>query len=188
MVESRSVANIVGRNSNVVVGLTVGALMLLIGLMAEVTHLPWVFPSLGATAAILILLPAAPPASSRSTVCSHLIGIASGALALLLFGLFSTPPNLTDVTSARVGAIGVACALTAFGMLQLKVAHPPALATTLIVALGLIRTPRDFAVMAMSVVLLVALARIANYLRGYRLPLWGTAAAVPVTVEIGRAQ
>ncbi|MEI6374574.1 MAG: HPP family protein [Actinomycetes bacterium] len=174
-------------HSGVRVGLIVGILMLLLGVVAEVTHLPWVFPSLGASAFILIGLPAAAPASSKFAVCSHLIGITCGALALLVFGLFATPANLTDVSSARVGAIALACFLTTLVMLLLKVPHPPALATTLIVALGLLRTPRDFAVMAMSVVLLVVLARIANYLRGYRLPLWGPPTSQVVTVDIGKA-
>jgi len=177
-----------GRDLSVWTGLIVDVLMLVIGLMAAVTHLPWVFPSLGATVFILIAVPAAPPASSRNTVCAHLIGIACGALALVIFGLFSTPPNLADVTAPRVGAIAVACALTALVTLHFNVPHPPSLATTLIVSLGVIRAPRDLAVMAMSVVLLVVIARIANYLRGYRLPLWGAPAALPVSVEIGRAQ
>ena len=162
-------------DSAFVAGAIIGVLMLIMGGVAALTHLPWVFPSLGATIFILIGVPSAPPASTKNTVCSHLIGIASGAFALLICGLMSTPPNLLDVPLARVAAITIACTLTAFLMLRLGVPHPPAMATTLIVSLGLIRAPQYLAVMALAVVLLVILARIANYLRGYRLPMWAAA-------------
>ena len=169
----------------VVVGLAAGASVALVGLVAAVSKLPWVFPSLGPTAFILFASPRSAAASTRNTFCGHVVGLLSGALALAMFGLLFQPVDLEDVTLPRVGAVGVALGLTTTLVLLLGVPHPPAAATTLIVALGVLRSPRDFMVMTLAVVALIVLARIVNLARGYRLPLWSPPREAPPVAADG---
>ena len=63
-------------------------------------------------------------------------------------------------------------------MVLLDVSHPPAGATTLIVALGIISRPRELAVIEVAVFLLVAQALVINRLAGLPYPLWGTPARI----------
>jgi CBS-domain-containing membrane protein len=147
-----------------------------IGLMAAaawVTGAPFVFPSLGPTAFLLFYTPLQPAASPRNTIIGHLIGVAAGYLALVLFGLLDAPPALaTSVTTARVGAAALSLGLTSGAMVWAKVPHPPAGATTLIVSLGILREPWQLAVLMLAVVLLVAQGFVINRLAGIPYPLW----------------
>jgi hypothetical protein len=143
-----------------------------IALIAAASHLPWVFPSLGPTAFILFATPLSASASTKHTICAHLIGVFTGLAALAMFGLLWAQPDLNDVSLSRAGAVAVCTALTAVLMLVLKVPHAPAMATTLIVALGMLRSPKDIAVMTLAVLTLVIFGRLVNHLRGYRLPWW----------------
>jgi len=141
-------------------------------LIAHLTHAPFLFPSLGPTAFLLFYTPLVPAASPRSTVCGHLIGVLAGYLALTLTGLRDTPPDLTDITWSRLAAAAIALGLTCGLMPLLGVAHPPAGATTLIVAMGLLRTPAQLAVIMLAVVLLVVQGLLVNRLAGVPYPLW----------------
>lgn len=124
--------------------------------MAMGTGLPWVFPSLGPTAFLAVAAPESPANTTRRVLVGHAIAIACGALALWLFGLLDTPPAFeAGVDAARVGAVTLALAATGGLAILLDAEHPPAGATTLIVALGLLRAPRDLALMEVAVVVLV---------------------------------
>jgi len=57
-------------------------------------------------------------------------------------------------------------------MVLLDASHPPAGATTLIVALGIISRPCGLAVIEVAVFLLVAQALVINRLAGLLYPLW----------------
>ena len=147
-----------------------------IGLMsaaAWATRQPLVFPSLGPTAFLLFYTPHAASASPRSTVIGHLIGVLAGYLALVLFGLVSAgPATSAGVSAARVGAAALSLGLTAGFMVWLRVPHPPAGATTLIVSLGILHTPEQLAVLMLGVLLLVAQGIAINRLAGLDYPLW----------------
>jgi CBS-domain-containing membrane protein len=147
-----------------------------IGLMsmaALVTGSPFIFPSLGPTAFLLFYTPTAPAASPRNTVFGHLIGALSGYLALLVFSLQADPPALASgVSAGRVGAAALSLALTAGLMVWWKVPHPPAGATTLIVSLGILRTPTQLAVLMLAVVLLTVQGFVINRLAGVDYPRW----------------
>lgn len=147
-----------------------------IGLMATaavVTQTPLLFPSLGPTAFLLFYSPLAPAASPRNTWGGHLIGAAAGYLSLALFGLLDTA-FVADapLTSARIGAAALSLGLTSGAMIWLKVPHPPAGATTLIVALGILREPWQLAVLMLAVVLLVLQGFVINRLAGVPYPRW----------------
>lgn len=151
-------------------------------LVAHVSGLPFLFPSLGPTAFLLFYTPLTTPASPRNTVLGHLVGCVSGYVALAATGLLDTPPDLTDITWARLAASAIALGLTCGLMPLLGVAHPPAAATTLIVALGLLRTPGQLAVMMLAVALLAAQGLVVNRLAGLPYPWW-RAPRTPVVSE-----
>ncbi|MFC9330075.1 HPP family protein [Kitasatospora sp. NPDC057015] len=140
--------------------------------LAHFSHAPFLFPSLGPTAFLLFYTPTVPSASPRNSVYGHLIGVLAGYFALTVTGLRDTPPDLTDITWARLWASAVALGLTCGLMPLFGVAHPPAAATTLIVALGLLRTPLQLTVVMIAVVLLVAQGLLVNRLAGVAYPWW----------------
>ncbi|MGH3148353.1 MAG: HPP family protein [Rubrobacter sp.] len=134
-------------------------------------HLP---PSLGPTAFLFFYTPLAASACPRNTICGHLIGVLAGWLSLAVFGLLSAGPALsTGVSDARVGAAALSLGLTAGLMVWLRIPHPPAGATTLIVSLGLLTTPVELGVLMLAVVLLTLQAIAINRLAGLDYPLWG---------------
>ncbi len=150
-----------------------------IGLMATaalITGEPFIFPSLGPTAFLLFYTPTAPAASPRNTVCGHAIGAAAGYLSLVVFGLTNAAPALaTSVTWNRVGAAALSLGLTSGVMVWLRVPHPPAGATTLIVSLGILREPWQLAVLMLAVCLLVVQGYVINHLAGIPYPRWAPA-------------
>ena len=147
-----------------------------IGLMAVValvTRAPFIFPSLGPTAFLLFFTPTAPAASPRNAVCGHLIGALAGWLSLALFGLTGAPPAIAaGVEWPRVGAAALSLGVTSGLMVLLRVPHPPAGATTLIVSLGVMPQFWQIPVLMAAVVLLVAQAFVINRLAGIPYPLW----------------
>ncbi len=150
--------------------------LIVIGLSATwawVVQQPLVFPSLGATAFLIFETPMAEVGSPRNTVIGHSVGILAGALALVLFGLFNAPSAyVTGVTPARIGALALAVALTGGVLRVLRSAHPPAGATTIIVASGLLATPRQMLDIFVGVLLLTTAGWIVNRLLGIPAPRW----------------
>ncbi|MGB6057387.1 MAG: HPP family protein [Microthrixaceae bacterium] len=140
---------------------------------ALVTGHPYIFPSLGPTAFLLFYSPTTPAASPRNTLCGHAIGAASGYIALVIFGLTHAGPALAEgVSAGRVGAAAVSLGLTSGLMVWLRVPHPPAGATTLIVSLGILSRPSQLAVLMLAVLLLVVQGYIINRLAGIAYPRW----------------
>jgi len=143
-----------------------------VSVIALVTREPFVFPSLGPTAFLLFFATTTAAASPRNVFCGHLIGVVCGYAALLAFGLADNPPDLEDVTWARVGAVTLALCATLSLMVWLGVPHAPAGATTLIVALGLLRTPGQLGILMLAVVVMMTLGLLINRLAGFDYPLW----------------
>lgn len=147
-----------------------------IGIMsaaAWATGQPLIFPSLGPTAFLLFYTPQAPAASPRNTIFGHLVGVLAGYLSLALFGLLDAGPAFAEgVSGARVGAAALSLGTTAGFMAWLKVPHPPAGATTLIVSLGILTTPAHLAALMAAVALLVVQGFVINRLAGVDYPVW----------------
>ncbi|MFV0316447.1 MAG: HPP family protein [Microthrixaceae bacterium] len=140
---------------------------------AAITGQPLIFPSLGPTAFLLFYTPRAPAASPRNTIIGHAIGVGAGYLSLVVFGLTDAGPALADgVSLSRVGAAAVSLGLTSGVMVWLRVPHPPAGATTLIVSLGIITSPPELVVLMLAVVLLVCQGYVINHLAGIAYPRW----------------
>ncbi|RJL30163.1 HPP family protein [Bailinhaonella thermotolerans] len=151
----------------------------LMALIAWATHKPFLFPSLGPTAFLLFFSPLTAASSPRNTLCGHLVGVLAGWLGLTLTGLQDDPPDLEHVTGPRILAAAIALGLTCGLMPLLRAAHPPAGATTLIVALGLLRTPADLAVMMFAVAIITLQGVLINRLAGVRYPLWSAPPGAP---------
>ena len=145
----------------------------LMSLVALLTKQPFIFPSLGPTAFLLFYTPMLPTASPRNTLCGHAIGAMAGYLSLAIFGLLDAGPAIVvGVSWSRVGAAALSLALTSGVMVWLRVPHPPAGATTLIVSLGLVTTIPKLGVLMLGVLLLVVQGFAINRLAGVPYPLW----------------
>lgn len=145
------------------------ALILIVGALAYAAGEPWLFPSLGPTAYLIAAYPAL--ASSRPYNClvGHLIGTGSGFAAVAILGAWSSPSvPLHDVSLRRLGAAAVAIGLTVLISHLLRAGHPPAAATTLLVALGTFHSLWGAGLIAIGVILLVVLAEGAKRLRQWR--------------------
>jgi CBS domain-containing membrane protein len=162
--ERRVVALYVFINSGIAIAVMAG--------LAMASSQPFVFPSLGPTAFLLFYSPLAPSAAPRSCFYGHLIGVLAAYFSLVLFGLTNVPPDLYHITPTRIAALALALALTLALMTWLDIPHAPAGATTLIVALGLLRTPEQLAILMLAVVVLTAQGFVINRLAGLPYPAW----------------
>jgi CBS domain-containing membrane protein len=145
----------------------------LVVLMADAAHQPLAVPSLGPTAFLIFDYPRRPSASPRNAVFGHAIGIGAGYLALLAFGVGRAPSALAGgLSTERAAAAGLSLGLTAGLMALLNLPHPPAAATTLIVSLGFVTRPVEFAALMGGVVIIVAEGFLLDRLVGLGYPLW----------------
>ncbi len=138
-----------------------GFFIAVLGVFAWGTGFPMLFPSLGPSAFVLAMFPEGEASDTRRVVGGHVIGILAGLFAYHLFagGVTMTaqiPPLSLPGLRLAVSSC-VATVLTVGGMLFFRVRHPPACATTLIVALGLLSSPVESATILAAVVVLVAL-------------------------------
>ena len=134
---------------------------------------PFLFPSLGATAFLMFETPMAEVSSPRNAVIGHLVGAAIAYFWLSVFGLIDLPSAIqAGFTEERWIAIALSLAFTGGILRVLRAAHPPAGATTVIVALGLLDNAHQMIILAIGVLLVVIPAGILNRLMGVPAPLW----------------
>jgi CBS-domain-containing membrane protein len=130
---------------------------------------PWLFPSLGPTVMLFFESPEQPSARPLNTIVGHAIGIAVGAGCLFAFQLYGQPPApVGGLTPAYVGAAVLSVALTTAVLTLLRLPHPPAGASTLIVSLGILTTPLQLLTMLAAVVLITVAGWGLNLLLGTR--------------------
>jgi CBS domain-containing membrane protein len=145
----------------------------LLALLAELSGSPFVFPSLGPTAYLFFFSPLAEVSSPRNTILGHAVGLVCGYGAFYLTGMH-TFSQATGATIYWPRILSAALALSATGafMVLLSVSHPPAGATTLIVALGILAKPRYLVVIEIAVILLTVQAWVFNHMAGLPYPKW----------------
>jgi hypothetical protein len=133
--------------------------MLLVGAVALAAKCPYLFPSLGPTAFLQAEYPHHKTAGIYHVIVGHLVGMAAGFLAVLLFGALHAPPATPGAPFSlpRLGAVAFAVAATMVLQLVLHASHPPAVSTTLLVALGAFTVGLHTVVTVVTGVLLVAL-------------------------------
>ena len=133
------------------------------------TGLPFLVPSLGPSLMLAAVSPGREDATPAAIVIGHGAGLLAALAALLLCGLVGEPSALESrVTLARVVAVSLALGLTLATMLVVGRLHAPAGATTLLVALGVLRAGSDTVVLGIAVVytalLVAAFPRVAAHL------------------------
>lgn len=145
----------------------------LLALLAVVTRVPFVFPSLGPTAYLLFFSPRAEASSPHNTLVGHAIGLVCGYAAF--WGMRTPHAGAAPILGFNwpmITAAALSLAATGALMILLKASHPPAGATTLIVALGMITKPAYLAAIEGAVLLLTAQAFCINRLAGLPYPAW----------------
>jgi hypothetical protein len=137
---------------------TAALMLLLVGLTAWAAGQPWLFPSLGPTAYLFVRYPDLATSRVYNSIVGHLVGMASGFAAVAIFNAWNAPiVPLNEVTTPRIWAAALAIGLTILINTWLRSGHPPAAATTLLVALGTFRTARDAGLIVAGVLILVLL-------------------------------
>jgi CBS-domain-containing membrane protein len=76
------------------------------------------------------------------------------------------------VHGARLLAAALSLSATGALMAFLRISHPPAGATTLIVSLGIISQPKELVIIEVAVILLTVQAFAINRLAGIPYPVW----------------
>lgn len=163
------------RNNGNAVYTFIGSLLAigLSGTWAYLIKQPLVFPSLGATAFLIFETPMAEVASPRNTIIGHSVGVAAGAASLAIFGLLTAPSvYVAGITIDRVFALALAVALTGGVLRVLRAAHPPAGATTIIVASGLLAKPHQMLDIIIGVTLLTIAGWLLNRAMGVPAAIW----------------
>ncbi len=157
----------------------------LLALLGEITGSPFVFPSLGPTAYLIFFSPLQESSSPRNAILGHAIGLVCGYGAFWITGMhtFGQPP-VQGIYWPRVLAAALALAATGMLMVAFSVSHPPAGATTLIVALGILARPWYLVVIEAAVVLLMLQGWTLNHLAGLDYPLWHRTGEKPLPASM----
>jgi CBS-domain-containing membrane protein len=143
------------------------------GTVAALTHQTWLFPSLGPAVMLHVEKPDAPESSPRNTLIGHAVALVAGYGLLVVCGLGDNRSVLQEgVSVARIVAAAGSLAVTAVVLLILRASHPPAGATTLIVSLGLLRTPAQMVIAMASVMLVTVIDWLFNRATGQAVPVW----------------
>jgi hypothetical protein len=164
-----------------------GALLVgVVGVLALVAGQPWLLPSLGPTAYLLAQMPAQPSGRVYNILAGHLIGLAAGIVAVLLTNAAAAPVVLQTgtISGPRVAAAVLAVGLTLLVTILLGASHPPAAATTLLVALGSLSTSGD----VMNVTIGAAILAVSGVaVRRFRLGEWPRRKATHAPARAGAA-
>ncbi|MER7796669.1 HPP family protein [Microbacterium sp. NPDC096154] len=115
---------------------------------------PWLFPSLGPTVMLFFESPETPSSRPRNAIVGHGVGLIVGAGCLYALGLAGQPSAPEGgLTAAHAVAAALSVALTTLALTLLRMPHPPAGATTMIVSLGILSQPPQLLAMAGAIVL-----------------------------------
>lgn len=133
---------------------------------------PLFFPALGATTFIVFWAPEQPAAAPRNALGAHVAGAIVGWLAFRYLGPSSPFGGGSATWLSKIAAPALALGVTSVVMLLARLPHPPAGATTLIFATGLLARPTDIAAIGSGVLCVAGLAWCAHRLTGRNYPLW----------------
>ncbi len=155
--------------------LVAGFLTLVVGGLGLIAgNLIWLFPSLGPTIYLQTEDPAQPSSQLKNVIGGHFIGSLAGYLAVFAVGIAYQPSvfTLARLSTGRVFASVIAIVITEGGVLLADVSHPPAAATTLLIALGAFPPTFTSAIELVAGIVIVAVVgelfrhlRLGNYRR-----------------------
>ncbi|MFL6719136.1 MAG: HPP family protein [Burkholderiaceae bacterium] len=137
----------------------------IIGALGMAVGMPWLFPSLGPTIAIQTTTPDAPAAQPWNVVVGHLLGLASGFAAVHVSGAVNMPSVAAAhaLSLPRMLAAVFAVLLSMLLQASFKASHPPAEATTLLIALGALEANgRNALIIALGVALVTLIGQSAK--------------------------
>jgi len=136
-----------------------GAVMAMIGALAWIAGIPWLFPSLGPTIAIQAQAPDTALARPWNVVAGHAIGAIVGFACVWGTGsVREAPVNVAhQISVARLAAAALAVALSMALQHAVDADHPPAQATTLLIVVGALEATWHGALTIAIGVVLVAL-------------------------------
>ncbi|PZE32937.1 HPP family protein [Curtobacterium sp. MCSS17_006] len=138
-------------------GLLCLVVLVLAGAVGLATRQPWLFPSLGPTVMLFFTAPRQPSSRPLNTLVGHLVAITVGYGCLLVFGLSGAAPAPTGgLTVPYVAAGALSVAVTTVVLQLVRLPHPPAGASTLIVSLGILSAPVQLLDMVGAVLLVTA--------------------------------
>jgi CBS-domain-containing membrane protein len=150
-----------------------GLAILTVGLFAWLTNLPVVFPALGPSAFILFSTPLSSAAAPRSVILGHFSAIVSGcAVWHLISALAGAPVSMQAGGWPPFCSASLALAVSSLLLVRLSCKHPPACASSLVIALGAVTHWYDLVFMALAVVWITAQAVAMNRLAGLPVPVW----------------
>jgi CBS-domain-containing membrane protein len=134
---------------------------------------PLVIPAVGASAYLVFSAPRHEVAAPRNVILGHTLGATIGWVMLWVFRLQDTHGGqIALLTVPRVAAVACALGLTIGVLRTLKASHPPAGATTMIVAIGALPQARHIPDFVVSALIVVVYAALALRLSGIEYPLW----------------
>jgi hypothetical protein len=145
-----------------------GGMVLGVGLLAVLAgQQPWLVPSLGPTAYLVAENPGHPTSRFYNTVVGHLVGLGTGFLAVALLDAWQAPAVLVDhkLVLVRMLAAVIAISLTLGIAPLLRASHPPAAATTLLVALGSLKTLNDAIMVTIGVLIIAVIGEVVRQVR-----------------------
>jgi len=158
---------------SLVAGLNGGLAILTICLFAWLTDLPLVFPALGPSAFILFSAPLSPAGAPRCVILGHATCLATGYVVWHLIGHLAGGPVCLEAGGWPLFcSASLALAVSALLMVRLSCPHPPACASSLVVALGAVTHYYDLLFMGVAVVWLATQAVLMNRLAGLPVPTW----------------
>lgn len=134
--------------------LAAGLLLVVPALLGLITGVIFLFPSLGPTAVMQAHAPHQRGSRPYSVVVGHLCGIAAGYAAVVAFGVGVAPSVFAvgHLTHGRTAASILAVTLTGIFQVALRALHPPAAATTLLIALGAFKLrPHDIGALVIGI-------------------------------------
>ncbi len=136
-----------------------GALLLVVGAIGWAVRLPLLFASLGPTAYELVEKPSSRSSRTYNIIVGHFVALGCGFFSLWALSAWNVPKVFSAdmVSLPRLWAAVLAAALTAVLILSLKAGQPAALATSLLVSLGLVQTARDALAVVIAVLILAAI-------------------------------
>jgi CBS domain-containing membrane protein len=134
---------------------------------------PLLFPSLGATAFLFFETPLAEVGTPRNAIVGHYVAALAAIACLATFGLLDEPSAyVTGMTGPRIAAVALSVAVTGGVLRLLRAAHPPAGATTIIVASGLLHKPHQLVAVFTGALAITAAGWALNRLMGVPAPVW----------------
>jgi CBS-domain-containing membrane protein len=147
--------------------------LLLLSTFSVLIGEPLLIPAVGASAYLVFGDPQAEASAPRNVLVGHALGAAIGWLMLELFHLRDAPGGLSiAVTWPRAGAVASSLATTIGILRSVRCTHPPAGATTMIVAVGILPRAHSILDFLLAGAAVVVYASIVCRAAGHAYPIW----------------